>query len=161
MPKRGAAALAITIIALVLLLNFKTPDGAGAILAGSSRANSSIAASPAAASSNAGTGSAAGATAAATPPSSGTASIDGSVVATRYGDVQVEIQLSGGKLSDVIALALPSGRRSSSISSAAAPLLRSEALKAQSATIDIVSGATYTSQAYAQSLQAALDQAGL
>jgi uncharacterized protein with FMN-binding domain len=60
----------------------------------------------------------------------------------------------------VRALALPNDRpRSQFISAQAEPLLRSEALSAQSARIDIVSGATYTSEGYAQSLQAALDRA--
>jgi len=66
-----------------------------------------------------------------------------------------------GKLTDVVALQLPTGRRSGQISSYAEPILHQEALKAQNANIDLVSGATYTSDAYSQSLQAALNQAGL
>ena len=85
----------------------------------------------------------------------------GSVVSTRYGDVEVQVTVASGKITAVQAIALPSGGRSGQISSYAAPVLASEAVTAQSATIDIVSGATYTSQAYAQSLQAALDQAGI
>ena len=69
--------------------------------------------------------------------------------------------MAGGKLTDVVALELPTGRRSGQISNYAAPTLRQEALQAQSAKIDLVSGATYTSDAYTQSLQAALDQAGV
>ena len=69
--------------------------------------------------------------------------------------------MAGGKLTDVVALELPTGRRSGQISNYAAPILRQEALQAQSAKIDLVSGATYTSDAYTQSLQAALDQAGV
>ena len=83
------------------------------------------------------------------------------MVDTRYGPVQVEIVVADGQLQDVVAIQLPTGRRSGQISNAAAPILREEALQAQSASIDTVSGATYTSDAYAQSLQAALDQAGL
>ncbi len=84
------------------------------------------------------------------------------MVDTRYGAVQVEITVSSGKVTDVVALQLPdSDRRSASISSRAEPVLRSEALAAQSASIDGVSGATYTSDGYEQSLQAALDAAGL
>ena len=49
--------------------------------------------------------------------------------------------------------------RSQFISQQAGPLLQQEALQAQSAQIDIVSGATYTSESYAQSLQSALDRA--
>ena len=60
----------------------------------------------------------------------------------------------------MVAIQLPTGRRSGQISNAAAPILR-QRRSAESASIDIVSGATYTSDAYAQSLQAALDQAGL
>ena len=80
---------------------------------------------------------------------------------TRYGPVQVELVVADGKISDVVALQLPTGRRSGQISQAAAPILHDEALQAQSASIDLVSGATYTSDAYTQSLQAAIDQAGI
>ena len=92
---------------------------------------------------------------------SGSKTIDGPVVSTRFGDVQVEIVVAGGKLTDVVALELPTGRRSGQISNYAGPILRQEALQAQSAKIDLVSGATYTSDAYTQSLQSALDQAGV
>jgi uncharacterized protein with FMN-binding domain len=88
--------------------------------------------------------------------------IDGPVVSNRWGDVQVRITVDGGRLVDVKALQLPQDRqRSARISAFSGPELRSEALNAQSANIDIVSGATYTSDSYAQSLQAALDQAGI
>ena len=74
--------------------------------------------------------------------------------------MQVRVTLQGNKLIDVQALQLPSDRsRSQRISQEAAPLLRSEALQAQSPNIDIVSGASYTSEGYAQSLQGALDGA--
>ena len=84
------------------------------------------------------------------------------MVSTRWGTVQVEITVDGGQLTDVAALQLPGGdRRSASISSRVEPTLRSQALSAQSAEIDGVSGATYTSVAYSRSLQAALDSAGI
>jgi uncharacterized protein with FMN-binding domain len=74
--------------------------------------------------------------------------------------VQVRITVSGGRISDITALQLPTDRRrSQQISQYAGPILRSEAIAAQSASIDTVSGATYTSQGYEQSLQSALDQA--
>jgi len=86
----------------------------------------------------------------------------GSAVSTRYGDVQVEVTIAGGKVTEVTALQLTDDDpRSSMISAQAAPLLRQEALSAQSAQIDTISGATYTSEGYIQSLQSALDQAGL
>jgi uncharacterized protein with FMN-binding domain len=76
--------------------------------------------------------------------------------------VQVEVVVRDGQLSDVEALELPSDRqRSRYINSIAGPELRQEALQARSANIDVITGATYTSQSYAQSLQNALDQAGL
>jgi uncharacterized protein with FMN-binding domain len=84
----------------------------------------------------------------------------GSVVNTDYGTVQVSVTLSGGKISEVTALKLTDdGGRSVQISREAAPVLRSEVLKAQSANVDSVSGATYTTQGYLTSLQAALDSA--
>ncbi|QKS22241.1 FMN-binding protein [Curtobacterium sp. Csp1] len=77
--------------------------------------------------------------------SSASGTFTGTAAATRYGPVQVQVTVSGGKLTDV----------------QAAPILRQEALQAQSATIQAVSGATYTSEGYTTSLQSALDQAGL
>jgi uncharacterized protein with FMN-binding domain len=83
---------------------------------------------------------------------------DGPVINTQYGPVQVRIVLTGGHLTDVSAIQLPNdSSHSQQISSYARPLLRQEALAAGSAHIDIVSGATYTSTGYAQSLQAAID----
>jgi uncharacterized protein with FMN-binding domain len=76
--------------------------------------------------------------------------------------VQVRVVVSGGRLVDVEALQLPNDRsRSVRISADAGPRLRNEALQAQSANINTVSGATYTSDGYAQSLQSALDRAGI
>jgi uncharacterized protein with FMN-binding domain len=89
-----------------------------------------------------------------------TKTIDGAVVQTQFGPVQVRVTIKGGKLTEIVPLQLPSDRsRDQEIASYSVPILRSEALKAQSAQIDMVSGATYTSQGYIQSLQAALDQA--
>ncbi|MFS0730432.1 FMN-binding protein [Curtobacterium sp. 1P10AnD] len=86
----------------------------------------------------------------------------GQTAQTQYGPVQVQITVSGGKLTDVTALQLTNdGGRSVQISQQAAPVLRQEALQAQSAQIQAVSGATYTSEGYVTSLQSALDQAGL
>lgn len=99
-----------------------------------------------------------------TPPASPTPSTSGTFTGSdfpnRFGDVQVRVVVSHGRVTDVQALQLPSDRAQSAyISQVAGPLLRAEALKAQSAQIDIISGATYTSQSYAQSLETALQQA--
>jgi uncharacterized protein with FMN-binding domain len=84
----------------------------------------------------------------------------GAVVGTPYGDVQVRAVLRGNTLLDVQPLHLTdSGGHSRDLSAMAEPTLRQEALAAQSAKIDAVSGATYTSEGYIQSLQAALDAA--
>ncbi|MEO7068914.1 MAG: FMN-binding protein [Nostocoides sp.] len=86
--------------------------------------------------------------------------IDGPLVQTEYGNVQVAVDYTGRHITDVVALHLTdSSGTSVDISAAAAPQLRREALAAQSAHIDLVSGATFTSEAYVQSLQAALDAA--
>ena len=86
--------------------------------------------------------------------------VRGALVSTPYGNVQVEVVLVGKRITDVQALHLTDANgHSRAISAGAAPTLRREALTAQSATIDTVSGATYTSEGYKTSLQAALDQA--
>jgi uncharacterized protein with FMN-binding domain len=88
--------------------------------------------------------------------------ITGAVAQTPYGDVQVRVVLNGTKITDVQAVHLTDANGTSrQISASAAPVLRQEALAAQSAKVDTVSGATYTSEGYRQSLQAALDQAHL
>ncbi|MBV8986077.1 MAG: FMN-binding protein [Acidimicrobiia bacterium] len=96
------------------------------------------------------------------PAPSGNRTVDGPVVQTRFGPVEVELVLVGGRIADVKALEYPNeARRSQFISEQALPVLHDEVLQAQSANIDTVSGATYTSDAYGQSLQAALDKAGI
>ena len=76
-----------------------------------------------------------------------------------YGTVQVRLTLTDGRITDVSAVRMPSGGRSGRIADYAAPQLRSEVLAAQSAHIDTVSGASYTSEGYARSVQSALDSA--
>lgn len=77
-----------------------------------------------------------------------------------YGTVQVSATISGGKLISVDFLSYPNDSpNSQDINSQAMPLLKQEAIKAQSAHVDVVSGATMTSDAFAQSLQSALEQA--
>lgn len=77
-----------------------------------------------------------------------------------WGVVQVKAIIRGGKISDVQFMQYPSDRRTSvRINNIAMPDLTQEAVQAQSANVDIISGATLTSEAFAQSLQAALDNA--
>ncbi|MFK0283536.1 FMN-binding protein [Streptomyces sp. NPDC090499] len=94
--------------------------------------------------------------------SSGTRTVTGDTVQTRWGPVQVKVTIKSGRITDVTAVQYPTDNpRDQEINQYALPQLRSEALAAQSASIDTVSGATYTSQGYQQSLQSALDSAGL
>ena len=78
--------------------------------------------------------------------------------AGRYGTIKVTIVVSGGKISDITAT-YPTGGQTGSINSRAIPKLRQQALTMQSANVSTVSGATYTSNAYKQSLQAAINAA--
>ena len=76
--------------------------------------------------------------------------------------MQVEVKVAAGKITNVSFLQLTSDDgRSADINSQAGPILLQETLSAQSSNIDTVSGATFTSEGYLQSLQSALDQAGL
>ena len=92
----------------------------------------------------------------------GSSTVTGDTVQTRWGPVQVQITVEGGQLTDVTAVQYPNGNgRDQEINAYALPVLAQEALAAQSADIDHVSGATVTSEGYVQSLQSALDQANL
>lgn len=147
--RRIVLASAATVSGMVLLLSLKphsTPTAALAVPAPSSSPSTSSAAG-----SSGGSGGSA---------STGTKTVTGSTIQTRWGPVQVKITLKSGKLTDVTAVQYPTDNpRDQEINSYALPRLRSEALQAQSANIDTVSGATYTSDGYRQSLQSALDSA--
>lgn len=93
--------------------------------------------------------------------STGTKTATGTVAQNQYGNVQVRVTVAGGKITQVTPVQLPqSDPKSAQISQYAAPQLQSEVLAAQSAKIDGVSGASYTSQSYDTSVQSALDQLG-
>ncbi|MFJ5895302.1 FMN-binding protein [Streptomyces sp. NPDC093064] len=89
----------------------------------------------------------------------GTRSVTGDVARTQYGDVQVRLTVSGGRITAAEAVQAPQGGLSGQKSEQAVPRLNQEAVTAQSANIDTVSGATYTSGGYKKSLQSALDKA--
>lgn len=92
--------------------------------------------------------------------SQGTRTVTGAVVNTQYGPMQVQLTLAGQRITKVTVLQRTNtGDESNQIDSAAIPKLTSETLTAQSARIDAVSGASYTSSGYIQSLQSALDKA--
>ncbi len=112
----------------------------------------------------AGTGTTAGSGTASATSGGGKASktVTGSVASTQWGPVQLQLSIGGGKVTGVTVLQQPSGNpKDDEINSYALPILDQETIKEQSANIDMVSGATVTSTGYVQSLQSALDQAGL
>ncbi len=84
----------------------------------------------------------------------------GPSVDVNWGFVQVQATIQNGKISDVQVVQYPNERRTSlSINSVAVPMLQQEAIQAQSANVDLISGATLTSEGFQESLQTALDQA--
>jgi uncharacterized protein with FMN-binding domain len=95
-----------------------------------------------------------------TPKPATTVTVNGAPADTQYGPVQVQISIRSGRIIRADAIDYPQGsRRDQEINSYAIPQLNQETLDAQSANIDTVSGATYTSDGYRQSLQSALDAA--
>lgn len=144
--KRAAAAIVLTIAGLVVLLGFKTGHPPAANLASPGTPLSTGGTTPTASGAPTGT--------------TGTIrTVTGPVVQTPFGSVQVRVTSDGGHITNVTAVQLPSDTGYSQLlSQNAGPQLRREALAAQSAHIDAVSGATYTSDGYAHSLQSALDQ---
>ncbi len=164
MPTRAAVAIMATIVGVFLLFSFQTP----ATPASSRLSVVGPAPTPTASRRGGPTPTPPGASptgsASATPTPVAAGYRDGSFTGqdapNQYGDVQVRVTIAAGKITDVQALTLPSDRqRSAEISQQAGPLLHDEVVQAQSAQIDILSGATFTSDSYAQSVQSALDQA--
>ena len=127
--------------------------------------NSSVLASPAdGGSTTSGTtsGSTGGTTTDGGTATGSTATVTGDSTDTRWGPVQVEITVANRTITAVDVLDYPSENgRDQQINARALPILVQETLDAQSANIDMVSGATVTSEGYLGSLQSALDQAGL
>jgi uncharacterized protein with FMN-binding domain len=124
-----------TITALVLLFSYRTSLGGG-----SAAPSGPVVVAPSA--------------------SGGALTVNGAVARTRYGPIQVQIQIQNHKIIDVRAVRYPNGNdRDVEINSYALPQLRDEVLSAQSARVDTVGGATYTSEGYLTSLQSALDAA--
>jgi uncharacterized protein with FMN-binding domain len=151
-----------TVAALVLLFSYRTstnsaPEAAAAATVPApepSASTPSSGASPSPSASSSSTSS--------SGSSSGTKTYAGSTASTRWGDVQVSITVTNGKITDVQVPVYPDNNgRDQEINAYALPILTQETLTAQNANIDTVSGATVTSDGYLQSLQAALDAAHL
>lgn len=176
--RRALLAIVSTVAGLVMLLSFKTQplspavaatspgasgsgssgsgtSGSGSTPSGSTSGTSSS--STSSGSSSAGSSSAGSSSAS----SSGTRTVTGDAADTRYGPVQVQVTLTGHTITNVVVVQYPANDpRDQQINSYAIPLLTHATLTANSANVDMVSGATYTSDGYQRSLQSALDKAG-
>ena len=157
--RKIAVAIAFTICGLILLFTYPTSTGQTMVAAGAlplglppneSSPGSGRASTPAPEAGNTTNGSG-------SDGASGT--FTGSTSDTRYGPVQVQISVIAGRITAATVLQVPSGGRSDRINSHAGPVLDQETVQAQSAQIDTVSGATYTSKGYIRSLQSAIDAA--
>jgi len=144
--RRIVTALATTVTTLVLLFSYHTSTGGS----GTTTAAVGRPVTPTAAAT---TGAA---------PAVAAATYTGGVAQTRWGPVQVALTVAGGRITAAHAVQVPSGnQRDDQINAVAVPILNQEAVAAQSAQIDTVSGATVTSDGYLASLQSAIDQAHL
>jgi uncharacterized protein with FMN-binding domain len=115
--------------------------------------------SPSAPSSPSGTGPAAGSSPGRATAGGGTHSVTGAMEQFGYGELAVRVTVTGSRITNVTVPAIQTAEPfSRQLSEQAIPLLRSQVLAADSASINGVSGATFTSEAYATSLQAALDR---
>jgi uncharacterized protein with FMN-binding domain len=159
--RRVLLAVVTTVTGLVMLLSFKTSSlgtpSAGASVVLPSTVTSTP--SPPAASPSSTTSAGAAVRAGTAAPAVTTKTVTGASVDTRWGPVQVKITVTGGKITSAVAVVYPSSNgRDQEINAYAVPTLEQETVSASSASIDMVSGATYTSNGYIASLQSALNK---
>lgn len=159
-----------TITTLVLLMSYHTSTSSTASTiqaSGATAGTGSKGTAPGAAGSGGSAGTGKGTTGGASGSGSAGNSATGPTVAgaavpTRFGNVQVQITVVDKKITAATVLQIPNrDRKDVQINNRAVPILNAEAVQAQSADIDMVSGATVTSVAYIQSLQSAIDKANL
>lgn len=147
-----------SISTLVLLVGFDASRHGGTTTAGTPPAAITSGQSP----TTSGTDSASGSGKTGASGGTRTTTVTGDVVSTQWGPVQVQLVVRGGTITAVKVLQYPNGNsRDVEIANYSLPILIQETTQSQNAQIDMVSGATYTSQGYVQSLQSALDRAGL
>ena len=170
--KRNLTWLMSTLTVVVLLFGYKTSTG-GEVATGTSvissvdsaaaqRPSDDSSSSSSGDGSGSSTGSSSSSGSSGSAPSGSSGTVTGDSVATRWGPVQVAVSVSGGKVTDVQVVDYPSENpRDAEINSYALPILVQETIDAQSADIDMVSGATVTSDGYVRSLQSAQERAGV
>ena len=163
--KRLVLTVTGTVAGLAALLSFKTqthPVAASGALPSAGTSSTSAGAVPATRPAGSGAATSATATAPAAAAPAAPKTYTGQAISTRYGIVQVKATVANGKITDVAFVQLTAfDGRSQQINSQAAPVLLRETLQNQTAQVDTVSGASYTSDGYRESLQSALDKAGL
>jgi uncharacterized protein with FMN-binding domain len=164
--RKIVVALMGTVSGLIMLFSYHTSLGGGGSVAlapigtGTSTTTGSSGATTDGSGSSSPSGSSDGSSSGSSSGASGT--VTGDTAQTRWGPVQVQITVAAGKITAVDAVQYPNGNgRDQEINSYALPVLAQEAVAAQGADIDLVSGATVTSDGYVQSLQSALDKANL
>jgi uncharacterized protein with FMN-binding domain len=163
--RRAVIATAGTVVGLVLLLGYRSE---GAVKVDKVDAGAGTSSTSPSTNTTLGpgtnTGTNAGTNTATTLPTAASSSSDrtytGQDVSYRYGDIEVAVTVDGGR---IVTVSVPQDDAfspySQTVNSAAVPILVREAVAAQGINFDVVSGATYTSDAFAQSLQSALDKA--
>lgn len=157
--KRVVLFLMSTLTVVVLLLGYRTSTSSRAAGGETSFVSTAQAGTSASSTSSAAPPTSAPPTTGRTPAKATTSTITGSVADTRWGPVQVQLTVVNGKITSVAVVQYPNGNgRDQEINANALPVLVQETISAQSARIDMVSGATVTSDGYLTSLQSALDQ---
>jgi uncharacterized protein with FMN-binding domain len=163
--RKIAIAIASTVSALVLLFSYHTSTNQSVVSAAGSLPLTTPPTGKSSSSSSGSSTSSAPNTSSAPSVGGGggvSGTFTGGAADTQFGPVQVQISVSGGKITSVQVLQVPQeSSHDIRINSQAVPILNQEAVQAQSAKIDTVSGATYTSEGYTQSLQSAIDEAHL
>jgi uncharacterized protein with FMN-binding domain len=170
--RRVILAVVATVVGLVLLLTFKThsvngggapPAAIGTPTAGSGSGSSGGSGSGGGSGAGGESGSSGGSGGNGASGVAGASTVTGAAASTIYGPVQVQITVKGGQVTAAKAVEYPQGTsRDVQINAYAIPILDREAVstsRADDGKIDMVSGATYTSQGYVTSLQSALDRA--
>jgi uncharacterized protein with FMN-binding domain len=151
-----------TLTALVLLFGYHTSTSSQAAAGGQSSAVAPVTGNAGTSSDGTSSGTASSGTASSGTATTGSTTVTGDTASTRWGPVQVELTVANGSITDVSVLQYPNGNgKDQQINARALPVLIQETLDAQNANIDMVSGATVTSEGYLESLQSALDKAGL
>lgn len=156
--------LLATVSAVVLLFSYRTSTMGAAAPDTTALADVSTSAPASASASAETTPTADPSTPSAAPPnpSSAAQTYTGTAANTRYGPVQVQITVVDGKITAATVTEVPDQNgRDREINEQAVPMLEQETVAAQSADIDMISGATYTCDGYVTSLQSAIDQAHL